>query len=130
MPATVLAPPVAKSTEDEREVIARYMNYVDPENEYDGTDTALVASLEAELEEANEPYDPIRRLRLRQQVLDAQDAVGDLEARFIEVVKPFAKKHNFDVAVFQQAGVSDRVLRKAGFTIRRATKVVEEPSDA
>lgn len=64
--------------------------------------------------------DPIGRLRLRQQVLEAQQVDPKrYESDFITHARTWADSKGVSHAAFQAEGVPDSVLRKAGFSPRR-----------
>lgn len=76
-------------------------------------DEDMVAKLQRQLEEAT---DEVERLRLRQQIRDAQTPPIDrYENDFVKHAKSWAEEHGISPEVFAEEGVADSVLRRAGF---------------
>ena len=64
--------------------------------------------------------DPIERLRLQQDILDAQHVdPKQYEDAFVTHAKAWAEGAGISHAAFQAEGVDDAVLRRAGFRLRR-----------
>ncbi|QBI19437.1 hypothetical protein ER308_07635 [Egibacter rhizosphaerae] len=77
-------------------------------------DDERLAELKRKIEETD---DELERLRLRQEVLDAErPPVEQFEQAFIKHAKAWAEQHGISDRAFQAEGVPPRVLRKAGFT--------------
>jgi hypothetical protein len=63
--------------------------------------------------------DPVERVTLQQQLLDAQKVdMQGLEAAFTKHAKAWADAHGVTAQAFRDEGVPPRVLRSAGFTVR------------
>lgn len=80
------------------------------------TDEKKIADLEQELASTD---DGAHRLRLRQQIMDAQrPTVDGYEDAFISHAKAWADDEGISAEAFKAEGVNPAVLRKAGFTVR------------
>ena len=77
-------------------------------------DEERIAELKSAIEETD---DELARLRLRQQLLDAErPALEQYEQAFVDNAKAWADEHGISDRAFLAEGVPPRVLRKAGFT--------------
>ncbi len=80
-------------------------------------DDDRLESLRRELEQTS---DELERLRLHQQILDAeQPRVERYEDAFLQHAKAWADEHGVSAKAFTAEGVSSQVLRRAGFRIGR-----------
>lgn len=78
-------------------------------------DDSTIADLRKKLEEAD---DGLERLRLRQQIADAESPnLARYEEGFITHAKAWADEMGIGVKAFTEEGVSNDVLRKAGFSL-------------
>lgn len=78
-------------------------------------DDDSITSLEQQLESSP---DSLERLRLRQQLLDAQTpSVERYEEGFVTHAKAWADDHEITAKAFAEEGVSAAVLRRAGFDV-------------
>lgn len=81
-------------------------------------DDALITKLQDKLETTS---DEVERVRLRQQLLDAQrPQIDGHEAAFTEHAKAWAESHGITAAAFEAEGVPGEVLRRAGFSVARS----------
>jgi hypothetical protein len=79
-------------------------------------DADAVSKLEREIGETD---DPIRRLVLQQELLDAQrPSVERYEEAFTKHAKAWAEEHGVTAEAFASEGVPAAVLRRAGFAVR------------
>lgn len=63
--------------------------------------------------------DPLKRLRLRQQLLDAESpSLSKFEDEFVTHAKTWADDNGISGAVFSAEGIPPGVLRRAGFAVR------------
>jgi hypothetical protein len=80
-------------------------------------DSGELDSLRAQLEDA---ADPVDRLRLRQQILDAEDpSIDRYEDAFVTHAKAWAEEHGVTAKAFADEGVPEQVLRRAGLVASR-----------
>lgn len=78
-------------------------------------DDDRIANLNGQIEGAT---DGLERLRLRQQLLDAQEpSVGRYEEGFVTHAKAWADETGVTAKAFADEGVSAAVLRRAGFDV-------------
>lgn len=78
-------------------------------------DEERIAALEKQLADAT---DSLERLRLRQQLMDAQQpSVDRYEEGFVTQAKAWADEHGISVRAFVEEGVPAAVLRRAGFEV-------------
>lgn len=78
-------------------------------------DEQHIARLEKELGEST---DRIKRVMLRQQLLDAHDPpTGSYEEAFATHAKAWAEANGISAAAFRAEGVPSSVLRRAGFSV-------------
>ncbi len=79
-------------------------------------DEGKVAKLQEDIAGAG---DPVKRLRLRQQLLDAErPSLSKFEDEFVTHAKTWADENGLSSEVFAAEGVSAGVLRRAGFAVR------------
>lgn len=79
-------------------------------------DDDMIAKLERELEQTD---DQVERVKLRQQLLDAQSpSVEQHEEAFVAHAKQWAQEQRVTAEAFEREGVPPAVLRKAGFSVR------------
>lgn len=89
-------------------------------------DDERVAELQAQLAAAE---DELERLRLRQQILDAERPPTDkLEEAFVEHAKTWAERHGITEKAFQAEGVPPQVLRRAGFKVSGGRAAQRRPA--
>lgn len=82
-------------------------------------DEERIGELKRQLEESK---DELERLRLRQQLLDAErPAVEQYEEAFVNHAKAWADQHGISAKAFMAEGAPEDVLRRAGFSIPRAS---------
>lgn len=87
-------------------------------------DERATKKLEDKLAKAS---DPVERVVLRQQLLDAQRVdPGELEAAFAKHAKAWADKHGVAAQALRDEGVPPRVLRAAGFSVRGGSRVAKK----
>lgn len=78
-------------------------------------DDDTISKLEQQLESSP---DSLERLRLRQQLLDAQTpSIERYEEGFVTHAKAWADDHSITAKAFTEEGVSAAVLRRAGFDV-------------
>lgn len=78
-------------------------------------DDDTISKLEQQLESSP---DSLERLRLRQQLLDAQaPSIDRYEEGFVTHAKAWADDHSITSKAFAEEGVSAAVLRRAGFDV-------------
>jgi hypothetical protein len=78
-------------------------------------DDNTVERLRQQLESSD---DGVERIRLRQQLLDAESpSVERYEEAFVSAAKAWADEHGIGVKAFQEEGVQPSVLRRAGFEV-------------
>jgi hypothetical protein len=81
-------------------------------------DDDTITKLERELDSAE---DPVQRLALRQQLIDAKrPSVEAYEGAFTKHAKAWAEEHGVTADAFASEGVPAAVLRRAGFAVRGA----------
>jgi hypothetical protein len=90
-------------------------------------DAGRIEQLEQRLAKTNDALD---RVRLRQQIIDAQQpAIDRFEEDFVTHAKGWADEHGVSATAFAEEGVPTGVLRKAGFSMagRRARRGSARP---
>jgi hypothetical protein len=87
-----------------------------------------IKALKAQIKEAerSKDSDPLETLKLyaeleRKQEGEVRDLSGE-EAAFVANAKEYAEEQGIPVVAFQRAGVSDDVLKKAGFDVKASSK--------
>jgi len=109
-------------------IVREYLAALEAQKDGRGRKPRRPEEIQKEIE--REP-DPIKRLELVQKRMEAQERYGRsedepdlevLEARFLEVVVPYAERRGVAYMAFRELGVPAAVLKKAGIPRKHRPK--------